>query len=71
MLGSSLKFSRNYSRRDSEFSIISPYSPMIHIIALLASGSSKWWRFSHKSYKIPSYFLGYFLKISLITIIVY
>lgn len=66
--GSSLKFYAKLFNNSSAFSIICTYSPMIHTIEALASGSSKDLRFSQISLNNPSYFLGYFLKISLMTI---
>ena len=66
--GSSLKFYAKLPMISSAFSIISTYSPIIQTIDAFASGSSKLLRFSQISPSNPSYLLGYFLKISLMTI---
>ena len=61
---SSWKPSRKLCRISSALSILSAYSPTIHIIAARASGSSRESRFSHNVEIIVSYLLGYFRKIS-------
>ena len=64
---SSGKVSRKVSSSSSALSILSAYSPMIHTIDALASGSSRVSRFSHRVEMMLSYLFGYFLKMSLMT----
>jgi len=51
------------SKMAKTLSILSAYSPNIHIIADFASGSSRLLIFSHNTGIMPSYLLGYRLKI--------
>ena len=66
-LGSSLKFSAKSVIKVTELSIKSPYYPTIQTMAAFASALSNAFKLSHKSLMILSYRLGYFLKISLMT----
>ena len=56
--------SRKLSSSSSALSILSAYSPTIHIILARASGSSNVSRFSHSVAITDSYLFGYFLKMS-------
>ena len=67
-MGSSLKLSEKCSINSIEFSILWPYSPMIHTIAARASALSNDFKCVQRSWIIFSNLLGYYLNISLITI---